>query len=162
MRMANEFAIAFVIVGICVVIHTVSVVVFAEWLLGKRDAIERRPSLWPYAFLLSLVFAVLILLHIGETGVWAAFYYWRGLFADYETCLYFSLTSYTTIGYGDVVLPQTWRLVGAIEGISGVLLCGLSTAFVFAVVNALFRIRIKQRRRSRRVAEPGTAAKQIR
>ena len=48
-------------------------------------------------------------------------------------------------GFGDVVLPQRWRLLSGIEGISGVLLCGLSGAFIFAVINALFQRRMQQR-----------------
>jgi len=77
-----------------------------------------------------------------EAAIWAVFYYHSGLFPDFETSLYFSIGSYTTIGYGDVVLPRAWRMLGGIEGLSGVLLCGLSTAFVFAVVNAMFQKRL--------------------
>ena len=53
--------------------------------------------------------------------------------------------TYASIGYGDVVLPQRWRLLSGIEGISGVLLCGLSGGFIFAVINALFQARMQQR-----------------
>ena len=81
------------------------------------------------------------MLHVSETALWALFYYSRGLFATFETALYFSLGSYATIGYGDVVLAHRWRLLGAIEGISGVLLCGISTAFMFAVINGMFQVR---------------------
>ena len=97
-----------------------------------------------YTLLLIMVFAIIILLHLTETAIWAAFYYSWNLFPDFETSFYFSLTSYTTIGYGDVVLPQKWRWLGGIEGISGVLLCGLSTAYIFVVLNSLFQIRTKQ------------------
>jgi voltage-gated potassium channel len=92
---------------------------------------------------LVLVFAVVIGLSLIETAIWAAFYYYRDLFSNFETALYFSLGTYSTIGYGDVVLPQRWRLLGGIEGISGVLLCGLSAAFVFAVLNVLFQSRVQ-------------------
>ena len=67
-----------------------------------------------------------------------------GFFKDFETSWYFSLGSYTTIGYGDVVLPAKWRLFGGIEGISGVLLCGLSGAFLFAIINHMFQSRAQQ------------------
>ncbi|HEX3186311.1 MAG TPA: potassium channel family protein, partial [Pyrinomonadaceae bacterium] len=80
-----------------------------------------------------------------ETSLWATFYYARGLFQDFETSLYFSLVTYGTMGFGDVVLPQRWRLLSGIEGISGVLLCGLSGAFIFAVINALFQRRMQLR-----------------
>jgi voltage-gated potassium channel Kch len=139
--MLAEVSVAFVIVAICVVIHTSVLLVFAKWMLGHLAIIESRRLLTHHAALLILVFFIVIVLHLLETALWASFYYWQSLFPDFETSLYFSLTSYTTIGFGDVVLPQKWRLLGAMEGISGVLLCGLSTAFIFAVVNLLFRMR---------------------
>src|SRR3954447_22441797 len=142
--MARELFIAFIIVSVCVVIHTTGMLVLVDWLLSHRPVLEQRSSILIVGLLLILVFAVVILLHLAETGIWAAFYCWRGLFADGETAFYFSLGSYTTIGYGDVVLPQRWRLLGGLEGVSGVLLCGLSTAFIFAIVNALFQIRMQK------------------
>ena len=140
--MLNEALVAFVIVAICVAIHTSVLLIFAEWILRHLAVTQVNRRMRHHAILLILVFFVIIVLHLIETALWASFYYWQSLFADFETSLYFSLTSYTTIGFGDVVLPQKWRLLGAIEGISGVLLCGLSTAFIFAVVNVLFRTRV--------------------
>ena len=116
----------------------------AEWLFQHREYLERKSEMMSYALLLILIFFGIMVLHITETTLWAAFYYTRALFNNFETSLYFSLTSYTTIGYGDVLLPQHWRLLGAIEGVSGVLLCGISTAFIFAVINVMFQIRSKQ------------------
>jgi hypothetical protein len=143
--MLTELIIAFGIVAICVLIHTSCIVVFAEWLLSKRPAIEKRPGLLSNTLLLLSVFAVILSLHVVATAIWAVFYLERGLFEDLETAFYFSLGSYAAIGYGDIVLPQRWRLLGGIEGLSGVLLCGLSTAFIFAIVNGLLRIRIQTR-----------------
>ena len=96
-----------------------------------------------YAMLLVLLFVGIMLLHVLETSMWAVFYYSRALFKDFETSLYFSLTSYTTIGYGDVLLPQRWRLLGAIEGVTGVLFCGISTAFIFAVMSSMLQSRLR-------------------
>jgi voltage-gated potassium channel len=141
----RELLVASGIVAVCVVIHVIGMVILIEWLLDRRTTLERNNGMTQFTLLMILVFAIVILLHLVETAIWAAFYSWRSLFPDYETSLYFSLGSYTTIGYGDVVLPQRWRLLGGIEGVSGVLLCGLSTAFIFAIVNALFQIRMQQR-----------------
>jgi hypothetical protein len=141
----KELAVAFAIMAICVILHSATLVNFSAWLITKRPSIEQSNAMVLYSFMLILSFFVLILLHLAETCVWAVFYYWRGLFPDFETSLYFSLGSYTTIGYGDVVLPQRWRLLGGIEGVSGVLLCGLSAAFVFALVNSAFQFRVQQR-----------------
>jgi len=141
--MFRELLIAFAIVAVCSVIHVGMIVVFAQFLRLRFSALETLPGLTRQAFVLVLVFAVVIGLSLVETGIWAAFYYFRGLFPNFEIALYFSLGTYSTIGYGDVVLPQRWRLLGGIEGISGVLLCGLSGAFIFAVLNVLFQSRVQ-------------------
>jgi hypothetical protein len=144
-QVLTELAFAFAIMALCVVIHSATLVNFSAWLITKRPNIEQGNAMLLYSVVLILAFFVLIILHLAETVIWATFYYWRGLFPDFETSLYFSLGSYTTIGYGDVVLPQRWRMLGGIEGLSGVLLCGLSAAFVFAVVNSAFQFRVQQR-----------------
>jgi hypothetical protein len=119
-------------------------VLIAVPLVRRRVVIEERARILHKIILLIGVFAILMLLHVVENCIWAGFYYWSGVLESYETALYFSFSTYTTIGYGDVLLPQHWRLLGALEGISGVLLCGLSTAFLFAVVNALFQFRMQR------------------
>jgi hypothetical protein len=141
--MFRELLTAFAIVAVCSVIHVVVIVLFAQFLWLRISTLETLTNLTQQAFVLVLVFAVVIGLSLIETGIWAAFYYYRDLFSNFETALYFSLGTYSTIGYGDVVLPQRWRLLGGIEGISGVLLCGLSGAFVFAVLNVLFQSRVQ-------------------
>ena len=140
--MVKELLIAFGIMGVCLVIHVTGIVLLGEELVRQRERIEARIGFAYAAFLLIVVFTVVIILHVCEATIWAGFYSWGGLFKDFETSLYFSMKSYSTVGYGDVLLPQNWRLLGTIEGISGVLLCGLSAAFLFAIVNALFRFRV--------------------
>ncbi|HKR22913.1 MAG TPA: potassium channel family protein [Pyrinomonadaceae bacterium] len=134
---------AFAIVAVCGLIHVIVIVIFAQFLLRTFSPAETI-KLSRQALVLVLVFAVVTLLSLIEAGIWATFYYFRALFPDFETSFYFSLGTYSTIGYGDVVLPQRWRLLGGMEGISGVLLCGLSAAFVFAVLNALFQSRVQR------------------
>jgi hypothetical protein len=58
-----------------------------------------------------------------------------------QTAWYFSAVTYTTTGYGDLILPEAWRLVGAVEALTGILLCGLSTGFFFAVLSHLSPVR---------------------
>lgn len=139
--MLTELLLASVIMAACVVIHATGVVMIAEGLLERREAFQRWLSMPQFAFLLIVLFVIIIMLHFAEAAIWAAFYRWWGLFGDYETSLYFSLKSYSTIGYGDVLLPKGWRVLGCLEGITGVLLCGLSTAFIFVVINAMVQFR---------------------
>ena len=58
---------------------------------------------------------------------------------DAQSAFYFSAVTYTTTGYGDLVLPPEWRLLGAIEALTGILMCGWSTGFFFAIVSRLHR-----------------------
>ena len=153
--MLNEILVAVAISFVCLLLHVAGIMFMAERLLRRRELIERNGVRTRYSILIIILFSGIMLLHLIETSIWAAFYYTRGLFSDFETSLYFSMVSFTTIGYGDVLLPQKWRLLGVVEGISGVLLCGVSTAFIFAAINAMFQLRIQQR--SRVTAEAETA-----
>lgn len=59
------------------------------------------------------------------------------MFPIVGNCLYFSTSSYTTVGYGDVVLSQRWRTLGAVESVVGVLMTGLSVSVLFAIMTRL-------------------------
>jgi hypothetical protein len=143
--MLREISLAAMIVAVCLLLHVTVLLAMAEWVLRHREFLERKDTRIRSAILLIALFSGIMVLHVTETSLWAVFYYTRELFKDFESSLYFSLTSYTTIGYGDVLLPERWRLLGAIEGVCGVLLCGVSTAFIFAVITAMFQIRLRQR-----------------
>jgi len=78
----------------------------------------------------------MLVLHLLQVLLWAAFYRWRCL-PSWESAFYFSATSYSTVGYGDVILPQSWRLLGPIESIVGVVMCGISVSILFAIITSL-------------------------
>jgi len=141
--MLTEISVAALIVAVCLLLHVAGLLLMAEWLLRRREYLERKGARVRYAIVLVLLFLGIMLLHLLETSMWAIFYYSRALFNDLETSLYFSLTSYTTIGYGDVLLPQKWRLHGAIEGVTGVLFCGSASAFIFAVMSGMLQSRLR-------------------
>ena len=143
--MFTELAIAAAIVAVSLIIHLAGILLMAESLLRRRDELEQSVSKRHFVLLMIALFIGILLLHMIQTSLWAVFYYTQELFSDFETSLYFSMVSFTTIGYGDVLLPRNWRLLGVIEGFSGVLLCGVSTAFIFAVVNAMFQFRLRQK-----------------
>lgn len=84
---------------------------------------------------LTILFTVfgLVLLHTGEIWAYAALYLSLGEFSSLEAALYFSTTSFSTLGYGDITLSHDHRLIGAIEGANGFLLIGWSTAFLVSV-----------------------------
>jgi voltage-gated potassium channel len=80
--------------------------------------------------------AAVIVLHGVLILFWASCYR-RLCFSSWESALYFSASSYVTVGYGDVVLPSNWRMLGPLESIIGVLMCGISVSVLFATVTRL-------------------------
>ena len=79
----------------------------------------------------------MVLLHLLEIGVWALFYVWKGGMADFQSSFYFSAITYTTTGYGDLVLKETWRVLSGVEALTGILMCGWSTGFFMAIVSRI-------------------------
>ena len=82
--------------------------------------------------------SILLLLHLAEALVWAVFFVLLGMLPGLEAAAYFSLTSYTTVGYGDLVLPQPWRLLGPLEAAVGILMLGWSTGVLVAVLGNIY------------------------
>ncbi len=95
-----------------------------------------RP-VWTLIRLVSLLLA----LHLVESAVWAAAFAVANVLPDFKSALYYSLTSYTTVGYGDVLPATSWRLLGPIEAAVGVLMLGWSTAIVVAAVERIYNSR---------------------
>ena len=122
------------LVGATVVIHFGGIA-FIRWLLLTRHRRyqPQRPAARGGAAILFVVFCLLTL-HSIEIWIYAAVYLALGALPDLESAVYFSTASFTTIGYGDVVLPPGWRLLGTIEGANGLMLFGWSTAFLTSVV----------------------------
>ena len=118
-----------------VAIHLMGGLAVLLWLQRWAAVEPRHPALRALLVLVAL-FAALILLHLMQVSLWAALYWWQ-IGWDFNTALYFSTTTYATIGYGDVVPPTEWRLVAVMEGLTGVLMLGWSSAMVFAIVMRL-------------------------
>jgi hypothetical protein len=86
---------------------------------------------------LMITALVLVFLHALEIMVWAGTYQVLvpvGELVDFETAVYFSFVTFTTLGYGDITLSDGWRLLSGIQALNGILLVGWSTALMFAVV----------------------------
>lgn len=123
------------LVAATVAVHAAGLTVLLRAL--RRRHYTAQTGFWPLTGLLTYVTLCLILLHLLAIVIWGSFYSWRGCLPDAEAAFYFAGVTYTTIGYGDVVLQKPWRLLGPIEGLTGILMCGLSTGFFFAVVSRI-------------------------
>jgi hypothetical protein len=106
--MLSQLLIAWALMALCVVIHSTGVVHAARWLRRAAMAANRLSQ---GSWLLVRLAGWMIVLHLIEITVWSLVYAWSGAMADMPSALYFSAVTYTTTGYGDLVLPQDWRLV---------------------------------------------------
>jgi hypothetical protein len=120
-----------------VIVQSTGMVLLIHWLTRIRHVLESRSMLRRMGLLVRL-FLCIALLHLIQVGLWAAVFWGTHELPTLETAVYFSLVTYTTIGFGDVVLGPGWRVLAGIEGLTGLLLAGWSTAFVFAVVNRMY------------------------
>jgi hypothetical protein len=120
----------------CVAIHAAGVTAALRWLRPRAEGTTRY---WPLTWLLVRIAGWMVLLHLFEISVWALYYFGKGAIENVEDAFYFSAVTYTTTGYGDLVLPQAWRLAGGVEALTGILMCGWSTGFFFAVVSRLYQ-----------------------
>jgi len=135
--MITTILIAFALVAVTVAIHASGLAVLVE-------SLRKRPNWrslygWRLTGLLVLVAHWLILLHVAEIATWGLFYVVSGSLPDPEAALYFSGVTYTTIGYGDLVLPTPWRILAPIEGMTGVLMGGLSASVFFVIVQQIIQ-----------------------
>ena len=130
--MVRVLLLAWLLMAACVVIHAVGI---ATAITARRDRLvaaqRRHLRMWRFIQLAG----VIILLHLIEISVWAVFYLAQGALPTLDAALYFSAVTYTTTGYGDVLLPERWRLLGSVEALTGILMCGWSTG-AFLVVAA--------------------------
>jgi hypothetical protein len=135
MPMLVKIVFAWCLVAATVSIHAVGMALILAPLLRSTAALDSR--FWPLTWRVIGIAWWLILLHLLEIAVWALFFWWQQCLPDAAASFYFSGVTYATIGYGDLVLPQEWRLFGPLEGLTGILMCGLSTGFFFAVVSRM-------------------------
>lgn len=93
---------------------------------------------WPGAVLVLSVVTIIILAgNLTQIALWAGLFVYLGEFNDFMTAFYHSVVNFSTLGYGDMVMSDKHRLLGALEALNGVLMIGLSTGTMFVVVNEM-------------------------
>ena len=127
------------LIALTIVIHTMSVVIMSLVGMRIKTEIEARNlgSQHVIAIIIGVVGAVgllLAVLHGIETAIWAAAYLWVGALDSPKDAILYSIDSMTTRGASGLMLQQRWKMMGALESANGLLLFGISTAFIFAVM----------------------------
>ena len=118
-------------------IHAGCTVMAVEWVSSDsrrwfhKNSLTRATAVTAVVLMMSLAACV-------ESMLWAGLYVWVDALPDLGTALYFSLVTFTTLGYGDVTLVRGWRVLGAFEAANGVIMFGWTTALIVSVVQRMY------------------------
>jgi hypothetical protein len=110
----------------------------ARWIRRGKP----RGGFWNNVAVMMTVTLITAAAHLGAIALWAAALLMCGEISTFDKACYLSAQNYTALGYGDVILSERWRLLGPLEAINGLLLFGVSTALMFAVLNHLLKGRL--------------------
>jgi hypothetical protein len=136
MALIREIGMAVCIVIITLWLQSAWLAALIHWVRHALASDAHRLGPFRSAVLVVRLTAAVIVLHGVLILFWASCYR-RLCFSSWESALYFSASSYATVGYGDVVLSSNWRMLGPLESMIGVLMCGISVSVLFATITRL-------------------------
>jgi voltage-gated potassium channel len=136
MRFVHEAGAAFLLITLTVWLQCGGIATLILWVRGSVAGDIQKLGRLRSAVLVVRVTTAIVAMHGFEVLLWACGYRWLCL-PSWESAVYFSASSYATVGYGDIVLPSNWRILGPVESIIGVLMCGLSVSLLFAIATRL-------------------------
>ena len=156
----GQIAVAVLLLVSTLSLQCVGVAVLIEWL--RRVITRDTQGFGPIrsAVLVMESTVAIIILHGLVILLWASFYRLQ-CFPSWELAFYFSSSSYATVGYGDVVLPAKWRLLGPLESMAGVLMGGVSVCLLFATITRLIDHRPRDSQKLRQASGPGISNQEM-
>jgi len=135
--MLASLSLASLLVAVTTIIHIAGISLVAMLIKTHADHWRyRHPFI--RAQKIGEVVLLMFFLSLVDIAVWAGAYLLVGAINKIETALYFSTVTFTTLGYGDVVIDQRWRLMAAFEAANGIIIFGLTTAVVVAAVQRIY------------------------
>ena len=125
-----------------IVLHALAVSATVHFVRYGRTRGYTGTSVWINFAIVTLVVAFTFVAHLLAIAVWAVVFLLCGEFPAFGTAYYHSAVNYSTLGYGDVIMTPSWRLLGPLEAANGALMFGVSTALIFAVMQRLIAARL--------------------
>ena len=135
--MLLNMTIAALLMVITTAIHASGMLLVFRVILPKR-AQNTKFRLRIHLFLVGGVVLLMFLVSVMEVLVWSATYLWLDALENFEQATYFSMVTFTTLGYGEIVLSEQWRLLASFEAANGIIMFGWTTAIVLAVVQRVY------------------------
>jgi hypothetical protein len=123
-------------------IHALALIATVNFVRNQRRLGRAWTSFWIDVAIVGQAISFALVAHLIEIAVWAVLFVICGEFPEFGTA-YYSAVNCTTLGYGDVIMMPSWKLLGPLEAADGMLMFGVSTALIFAVIQRLIQVRFR-------------------
>src|SRR5437588_13126753 len=124
-----------------VFIHAFALIAIVHYVRRERQLGRVGTWFWTDVIIVAGTVLVALAAHLVEVAAWALAFVLCREFPDYAAAFYHSAVNYTTLGYGDVIMSASWRLLGPLEAADGSLMFGVSTGMIFALILRLIQAR---------------------
>jgi hypothetical protein len=142
----GDWAWSLPLIVLTVVIHVCGLALIGERVVGAMSSsVDRRSFMPKFAVVMGVTALMATILHGIEGGIWAAAYRFLGALPDNRSAMLYSLSAMTTYGHANLFLKDRWQLMGALEALNGMLLFGLTTAFLFAMIQRVWPLGSRER-----------------
>ncbi len=147
---SGDWAWSLPLIVLTVVIHVCGLAVIGERVVeALSESTDRRRFMLKFALVMGGTSLLATVLHGIEGGIWAAAYRFLGALPDARTAMLYSISAMTSYGHAALFLKDRWQLMGALEALNGMLLFGLTTAFLFAMIQRAWPLGSRDRHRDR-------------
>ena len=125
-----------------IVVHVGASTAIAYFLLSEYRLGRAGVQFWRDVAIVAGTTLLALIAHLVEITIWALALDSSGEFTRFATAFYHSAVNYSSLGYGDIVMSNSWKLMGPLEAAAGMLMFGISTAMIFTVMQLLFQTRV--------------------
>ncbi len=126
-------------ISVNMVIQVLAVVILIRFLMGRQKRLALEATIFEDIWILTFALAVLFAGNIIQITIWASLFIYLDEFQVFATAFYHSTVNFASLGYGDIVMSEQWRLLGALEAANGVLMFGLTAGTMFSVMQGVAR-----------------------
>ncbi len=144
--MLTNLLLGFPTMVLCLSLQTILLVVSVRYYLNNKHLMN-SPSLWSGLAVLNGVMLLLVIGNLGQIAIWALLFLFLNEFQQFSAAFYHSAVNFSSLGYGDIVMSDKYKLLGALEAINGVLMIGVSTAALMTPFKDAIQKALKSRRR---------------
>ena len=147
---SGDWAWSLPLIVLTVVIHVCGLAIIGERVVeALGESVDRRRFLLKFATVMGITSLLATILHGIEGAIWAAAYRFLDAVPDTRTAMLYSISAITSYGHANLYLKERWQMMGALEALNGMLLFGLTTAFLFAIIQRAWPLGSREHRRDR-------------